>query len=202
MQITLQQALNAIMQRANNNCITQEQVQSLLASTNGVTFANVHQVTQVKTAAKHKHENIFKVTVASVTLANNLKQFTNVYENKVKRTAAAIESNDKQAVEQFESASNWFTHTPCYSVVKHNTKDQYYLFALYNNSSSVYIHNGAIVDKQYVAQFLTPAAAKQLLNDSDTVTNKTHNIEHKAIVRTVALSSIVQLTANKETVIA
>lgn len=200
MQITLDQVSAALAARANNNVVTVAQVEELLASTKGVTFANVHQFTQVATAAKFKAENIFKFTIANITLANNLKDFTNVYENKVKRTAAQIEGNDEQAVAQFESAGNYFHHTPCYSIVKHNNKEEFYLFALYNKSTSVYLHNGQVVSKEYVADYLTASAAKTLLEDKDTVTNKTHGIEHKAIVRTVKMSSIIKLTANKETV--
>ena len=85
-------------------------------------------------------------------------------------------------------------------VAKQHKKDatKQYLYALFNsNSASLYIHNGVVVDEQHVAQYLTPSAAKQMLSKDTTVVNKTHNIKHSAIVRTISLSSIVSIKARK-----
>ena len=96
-------------------------------------------------------------------------------------------------------ADNYFEHTAVHCIVTHK-KDvtKQYLYALFNNNSaSLYIHNGVVVDEQHVAQYLTPSAAKQMLSKDTTVVNKTHNIKHSAIVRTISLSSIVSIKARK-----
>lgn len=193
MQITTAAAQTAIAQHANSNTITQSAIVTLLSAVTGTTFANATYVTQVKTAAAHKALNIQKVTIANVTLANNLKAFTSLYVNKVQRTS----SNSAQA---FVSTASYFTHTNCYSIVKHNSKNAHYLFAMFNSASSVYMLNNVVLTKQQVAQYLTASAASKLLADNSTVVNVKNNITHSAIVRTIALANIVSLTAAKQTV--
>jgi len=190
------QALANVQQLQNGSTISATDVESLLQNVHGTTFACLQQVTPVALAAAHKAKQIYKVTQANVQLFNNLRAFTNAYENAVKRSAARLSDNDQAAVANFESQGNWFEHDACYSIV-HSKKDpsKHYLFAIYNKADSMYVQDGLVVSKQHVAQYMTPSAAEQLLAPSETVTNVTHGIEHKVIVRTTLLSNIVSIKA-------
>lgn len=186
-----------LAQQANNSNSAAINIATLITK-NSATIANISYVTQVKTAAAHKHMQIVKITKASVMLANNLQAFTNMYLNKVQKTATTNASN-------FVTAPAHFTHTACYSVVHNANLNTYYLFALFNNNSkSIYVNtaNNAILTKQQVAQYLTASAAKQLLQSNATVHNKTNNITHSAIVRTIKLANIVSISINKQVVAA
>lgn len=197
--LTLAHANAAIQQQQNATTITPVQVQQLLHNVHGTTFAQILYVTQVKTAAAHKQMLIHKVTRANVQLFNNLLAATNAYTNAVKRSAAQ-HNNSADAIANFAAASNYFEHTLCYSLVKHKQQQKYYLFALYNTAISIYVHEQQQLTKQQVAQYLTASAAQQLLNPADTVHNVTQDVTHSVIVRTIALASIVQLTAQKQTI--
>ena len=198
MKLTSTQAIQLADAQANGKTITALSIAQVLGNAS-VTFASVEYVTKVATAAAHSNEVIQKVTIASVILASSLKAHTSVYANKVKRTAEINTLADALAVEKFVPADNYFEHTAVHCIVTHK-KDvtKQYLYALFNNNSaSLYIHNGVVVDEQHVAQYLTPSAAKQMLSKDTTVVNKTHNIKHSAIVRTISLSSIVSIKARK-----
>jgi hypothetical protein len=166
-----------------------------------VTFANIAYTTQVKTAAAHKAVNIQKHVVANVQLFSNIKQATQVFANAVQKSASAIASNDAQAVANFTQQSNYFTHTNCYSIVQHKSNNNLYLYCVFNNTQSVqYTINNVVATKQQVAQYLTKSAAQKLLQTDNTVTNKTHNIQHNVQVRTIALANVKSVTTNKQTV--
>lgn len=166
-----------------------------------VTFANIAYTTQVKTAAAHKTVNIQKHVVANVQLFANIKQATQVFANAVQKSASAIASNNAANVANFTQQSNYFTHTNCYSIVQHKKNNNLYLYCIFNNTQSVqYTINNAVATKQQVAQYLTASAAKQLLQNDNTVTNKTHNIQHNVQVRTIALANVKSVTTNKQTV--
>lgn len=191
-------ALALIAQHATGTCITPADVVLLLQNVHGVTFAQIRTVTPVKLSAANKQHKILKVGRANVQLANNLKAHTELYANAVKRSAGAIADNDQQQVAAFESSGNYFEHTNCFAVVQHKTDpSKQYLFGIYNTGEAVYVHSGQVVDKQYVAQFLTPAEAKKLLAPPAPVYNVAHDIEHNVVVRTVSLSNIVSIAACK-----
>lgn len=190
-------AVAILAQHAVAQCISAAQVAALLASVS-VTFANIAYVTQVQTAAAHKHNNVQKVTVANVQLFANINAFTSVYANAVKRSAAQIASNNESAVAAFTAQSNYFAHTQCYSIVQHKQTLAQYLYAIYNNASSVYFINNAVATKQQVAALLTASASAKLLQSSNTTHNVTHNITHNVNVRTIALANIVSIHANKQ----
>ena len=168
-----------------------EQIQNILATTKGCTFAQIQYSTKVATAAAHKAVNITKETKANVQLFNNLKEFTDVYTNAVKRSAG---------VDEFVKSDSYFEHTECFSIVEHKTSGKQYLFAIFNNAKSQYYVDGAPVTKHEVAQYLTKSAAAKLLDTSGVVYNATNDIEHTVQVRTIALENIVGLTANKQTI--
>lgn len=194
-------ALQALQLHNSGYAITPQDVSNMLATVRGTTFAIITQVTKVATAAAHKAVTINKVTEASVQLFNNLNEFTSVYANAVKRTASNIAGNDAAAVEAFQAQSNYFEHTDCYSVVKHKTKEAYYLYAIYNNAKSVYFIDGKEATKAEVVQYLTPSAAAALTEARETTVNVTTGVEHSVTVRTVSLQNIVSIVANKQLLI-
>ena len=196
--LTLAQAQSAIALHANNTVVTAQQIQNLLQNVS-VTFAQITYVTTVTLAAAHKAQNIQKVTTANVILCSNINAHTSVYANKVKRSAAKYSNNNAQAVAAFTAQQNYFTHTATHCIVAHTQHaNKMYLYAIYNNAQSVYMHNNAVVSKQHVAAYCTKSAAATLLQQSNTVVNKTHNITHNVQVRTIALSNIVSIRARKQ----
>lgn len=193
----LQQALAAITAQQNAARIVASDVQALLQNVNGTTFAGITQVTPVKLAAKHKDLRILKVTAARVQLFNNAN--SDIYGNQVRRKAEGAHGNDAAAVQSFETQENYYEHdSTCYSLVKHRGNGTEYLYCIYNGADSVYVMDGKLVDKQTVAQYMTPAAAKDLLNPKSTVVNKTYGVEHDVVVRTIKLENIVRIAAVKQ----
>ena len=195
------EALQAIALHNSGNSIRKEQVADMLKAVRGTTMASIVQVTKVALAAKHKAVTIKKVTEASVQLFNNLNEHTSVWANAVKRSASKNADNDAEAVAGFTAQSNWFEHTECYSVVKHKSKEQYYLYAIYNNADAVYMMDGNEVSKAEVAKYMTPAAAADLLNPYDATLNVTHDVLHTAVCRATALENIVSIIAQKQLLI-
>ena len=190
---TLQHALTALAQHASNNSITAQQVAQLLAN-NTATFASITHVTKVATAAKHKHVAIQKVTKANVTLFNTHYDYTQA----VQRSAQRIAHNNATDVQQFTQQDNYYEHTNCYSVVKHKLNSNLYLYAAYNNANSLYFIDGVQANKQQVATYLTASASAKLLQDNSIVHNVSNNVLHTVHIRTVQLSNIVSITANKQ----
>jgi hypothetical protein len=196
--LTLQNAQHAlnVHASANVNAVTlnAQAITNLLANKN--TFASIVYVTQVATSAKHKHVNIQKVTKANVQLFST--QFN--YAQAVQKSASKISANNANNVQQFTAQANYFTHTSnCYSIVQHNSNSNLYLYASFNNASSVYFINNVVATKQQVAQYLTASASAKLLQDHNTVVhNATNNVLHTVNVRTIALANIVSIVANKQ----
>jgi len=195
------EALQAIALHNSGNSIRREQVSDMLKAVRGTTFASIVQVTKVALAAKHKLVTIKKVTEAQVQLFNNLNDNTSVWANAVKRSAAKNADNDAENIAAFEAQSNWFEHTDCYRIVKHRTKDAYYLYAIYSSAAAVYMMDGNEVSKAEVAQYMTPAAARDLLNPYDATLNVTHDVLHTAVCRATALENIVSIVAQKQLLI-
>lgn len=174
-------------------------LEAALANISGTTLAYIAQTTPVGLAAKNKARNIVKHTEASVTLANNLKEMTNLYLNKVKKTAISGDA------EEFELSSTWFKHTDTYSIVKHNTKEQYYLYVLYNKChSSVYedLDTGTVMSKEEVAELMTPSAAKKLLGEDGVSHNKKNDVKHMAVIRTIAIANLDKVTISGNEIVA
>lgn len=170
---------------------TAKAVRNMIQYVKGATFANITQATRVKTAAAHKDAVIIKVTVANVMLANNLKEFTNIYKNRVQREIG----------EDFVVSDTWFTHTDCHSIVEHNTNGKLYLYAMYNNTVSTAYYNvdsGTVMSKEDVAAYMTPSAAKRLLEPTVTTYNKTNDVEHSVTIRTIGMENIVHMNVNKQ----
>lgn len=192
--LTFQQAQHALNLQLQGTRITPADVNLLLHGVHGMTMASALYVTQVKTAAAYRDLRIHKVTQASIQLANNLLAFTNVYAQAVKRSSLAL-GNSASLVAAFAPQDNYFEHTPCYSVVKHKQQQKYYLFAIFNRASSIYLFEGRQLSVQEVAGYMTPSAADKLLKPTDEVENVAYGITHNVHVRTVQLDKIVRLRA-------
>lgn len=149
----------------------------------GTTFAQVEYSTQVKTAAAHKDKVVKKQVSANVQLFDSVKN--DVYVQAVKRAAERL-GNDAS---NFEASTSHFTHTDCYSIVENN--GTYYLYCIYNSAKSRYSINGKECSKQEVMELLTPSARKAM--ESKTTHNKTNDVEHNVIIRTIKLSNIEQI---------
>ena len=161
-------------------------IQTALETIKGSTIANIDTVTPVTVSAENKKAGIVitKFTSGSVMLFNNINDTTDPYLNKVLKTSDA---------ESFEKSSTYFHHLDCYSLCKHNTKDEYYICLIWNNAQSVYFVNGIEATKEQVAQYQTPSEAKKTLDKSGIVYNKTNDVEHHAIFRVVKLDNIKRL---------
>jgi len=195
--LTTQNALQALALHANNKTISANAIVSALNNAS-VTFAQVTYVTPVATSAKHKNVQIQKVVCANVQLFCTLKNF-DVYTKAVQRSASTIASNDAQAVDNFVAQSNYYEHDEqCFSLVAHKQNGKQYLYAIYNNASSVYFVDGRVADKQQVAQYLTASASAKLLGNNNTTHNVTNNVTHDVKVRTIALENLVSIVVNKQ----
>jgi hypothetical protein len=169
-------------------------VKSLIA--NGSTFAKIETITPVKTAAKYKDVKIEKTTIANVQLFGTLKDLQ-VYQRAVIKSANKI---DNQAIESFEVSDNYFEHdSECFSIVYHKTNGTAYLYAVYNNSKSSYTIDGKTATKSEVSEYLTPSERDKMLGDSSIVYNKTNDLLHSVIVRTIKLDNVISIKANKMT---
>lgn len=183
--------------------LTSDQVCNALKDVKGVTFAGVDYVTRVNTAAAHKNVKIEKVTTANIQMFNNLTDY-DVYAKAVKRSAGKINGNDADAVQNFKTSANWHEHVAdkVFSIVQHKKTGDEYLYAIYNGAASVYYIDGAVADKQQVAQYLTKGDAAKLFKDNSVVYNATNDVEHSVICRTIALENVVELRVNKQVVTA
>lgn len=172
--------------------ITLQDIQALLADVKGTTFAQVSYETDVKPAAANKHRSIRKLTSASIQLFAGLKDFA-VYKRQVER---------KADIEDFQVSDTWFHHTPCFSVVEHKQTGKHYLYAIFNSAHSTFMIDGAYATRAEVAALLTPSAAKTLLDDSGEVYNKTNDVTHNVICRTVALENVKAIRAVRQEITA
>jgi len=168
-------------------------IKNLLANVS-TTFAQVGYTTAVKTAAAHKGVDIVKVTTANVQLFSNIKAATSVFANAVKRSAAKL----GEEVETFQVSDTYYEHTDCYSIVQHKTKGSLYLYCIYNKAKSAYYIDGVESTKEEVAVYLTPGEAKKLLEPTKVVHNKTNDVTHDVVVRTIGLENITSINACKE----
>ena len=188
-------AQNALQLNASNVKITEADVVNLLAN-KSVTFAQITTVTPVATAAKFKTVSIKKVVNANVQLFANIKDYS-LYATQVMRSANKLNANAN--VTNFEVSDTWFTHTNCYSVVKHKTQNKFYLYAIFNSvTSSMYFINNVVATKEQVAQYLTASNVLKLFDTSGVTHNKTNNVTHNVVLRTVELNNIVSIKANKQ----
>lgn len=192
--------------KANSNPTLQQHknlgaIEGLLNRTNGTAFANVEQVTRVKLAAAHKDHVIFKRSRSNVILFANVDAAKQHFGNAVKRSASKLGTSPQDNIDKFTQGSNWFTHqhqfSDLYCIVKHCTRDDLYLYAVYNGTQESTYYSETLdkeLTKQEVAEYMTPSAAKKLTQT--TVYNKSNDVEHTVHVRAVSLQNVVSIRAN------
>jgi hypothetical protein len=179
--------------------MNKQQLIDLLANTKGATLANITTLTPVNLNAANKKAGIeiFKKTTGSVVLFNNLKDTTDPYVNRVLKSIK--KSGD--TLTEWKKGKSWWHHTEvCYSLAKHNDKDDFYIALHWNDSSVEFTLNDKKIDRLTVASYMTPSEAKKLLDDSGKVFNQTNQIEHDDFIRVVKLENVISLTANKQTI--
>lgn len=191
-----QQAQAALAAQQSNAQFGVQQIRDLLQNAS-VTFANVTFVTQQQNAAAHKNVIINKCTNANIILCSNIAAHTNVYANKVRKSALQYANNSREDIDNFDTSTASFTHTDCYSVVQNKkVATKFYLYAIFNTAQTVLLHNNTVVTAQYAQQFVTPSA---LAAQRARVThNKTNNVTHDVVVRTIAISNLVSIRARKQ----
>jgi hypothetical protein len=160
----------------------------------GASFKHLEFTSEVKTSEKFKHVKICKQVTANIQIYSNLSELTTVYKNAVIKTGKAITENDMEKLRNFEVSSTWFHHLPeCFSIVKNNTSEELYLYARFLSSNSVYFVDGVGVEKEDILEYLTPSECKKLTEDNSIIYNKTNDILHQVIIRTIKLSNITLL---------
>ena len=172
--------------------ITAQDVVALLDPVKGTTFAQLVYDTEVKPAAANKHHSIRKLTTANVQLFANTKDFL-VFKRQVERSAG---------IGDYKLSDTWFHHTPCFSIVEHNTNGKQYLYAIMNSAKSSFTIDGAAATRQQVAALLTASAADKLLNPQDEVYNKANDVTHNVHPRVIELINIKSIRAMKQEITA
>lgn len=160
----------------------------------GASFKHVEFTSEVKTSAKFKHVKISKQVTANIQIYSNLSELTTVYKNAVIKTGKAITENDMEKLRNFEVSATWFHHLPeCFSIVKNNSSEELYLYARFLSSTSEYFVDDIAVEKAEILQYLTPSECKKITEDNSIIYNKTNDILHQVIIRTIKLSNITLL---------
>lgn len=179
---------------------------AILSDTVGTTFANMVSVTDVALASAHKKAGIVvkKVVQSTIIVANNLKEGTNLYKNKVLKTMDSDQytfsgSNYEHAIDSNGIMIDAFS---VISLRRDNSKK--YLEAMPQSTQGVHyvkIQNGnvSLIYKDALKELLTPANAKKLDEDKSKVESVKNKTTHEAIYRAYKVESIHSLTVNKET---
>ncbi len=158
----------------------------------GAKFTNILYVTDVKTAAAHKHVKITKSTSANVQIYANLSDVTEVYKNAILKNA--VDSNGEKITE-FEVSKTWFSHVPkCFSIAyKDSNPDVKYLWCRMIKAKSEYFIDGVAVLKTDILQYLTPSEVKKLTQDTSIIHNVKNDVDHSVIIRTIKLDNITEM---------
>ena len=206
--LTLTQAQNIVNTVTNKAASNTSNVNvtaliNMLTSVNATTFASVTQASKVKTAAAHKTQNIYKITMQNITLCNSA---ASLYSNAVNKQI----SNNKATSASLQAftalASNYTSINNSYSVVALTSNlNKHYLRAIVNKcNASVYycVNTNTFIAKHVLAQYLTASAARTLLSTNTSTTVQHANVTHSVTARTFSLANIYSLTANKQTLTA
>lgn len=202
--LTLQQSQNIVStlnskKASNTSNINVTSIINALKHVKATTFAGLTQASKVKTAAAHKAEDIYKITVQQVTLCNS---DASLYNNAV--TREVVKTNQAS---EFESLpSNYVMINDSYSVcaLKSNT-NKHYLRAIVNNASEVVYYcntTNKFLTKQEVSEYLTASASKALLNPPKTNEIKHAEVEHNVTIRNFGLENIYSINLAKQSLTA
>ena len=165
-----------------------EQIEELLSSFQGSTFASLDTITNV--ALKGGKKNEMQGRVTKRTSNNQVMLFTNEksngYENMVKRRLVA-EGKDPESFTV--GPLPWGERVPNTPLIKH--KDRYYIQMIFNKSgnSNYFLDNRAIDKADITGLEERVGTGKQGLEEDNGV-----------VVRTVALDSIIEIRLLGETV--
>ena len=187
-------------QAQNNSNVNVTTVINALANVQAATFATLTQCSKVKTAAAHKAQNIYKITVQNVTLCNSS---ASLYSNAVNKQVQA-QSATAQAFTALPSNYTMLNNSYSVCALKSNT-NKHYLRAIVNKCLQVVYYcanTNAILTKQHVAQFLTASAAKALLEPNKATTVQHANVTHTVTARTFSLQNIYSINVAKQTLTA
>lgn len=203
--LTESQALDVV---TLNDSIKKEShnLNSLLDSTVGTTFASMVSVTDVALAAAHKKAGIVvkKVVQSTIIVANNLQESTNLYTNKVMRTVDQSPNHDDKP---FVFSGSNYERVPgdAYSVISlRSNNDKKYLEAFPQATQGVHyikIEGGEVsaITKDELVNYLTPSAAKKLFEDKSVVYNVKNDVTHSAVYRAYKVESIHSLKLGGKT---
>lgn len=156
-------------------------------------FASVEYTSPVQTAAKHRDtiEIVKTVSAKVIVFATGY-----AYTAAVKRSAERLGNT----VTEFATGTTHFEHTDCYSIVENKRSGKPYLYCAVQSANSQYWVNGTAATRSTVAKYLTPSAAKKLLEPSNEVYNKTNDVTHDLQIRTIALENIQMAKVNNQVI--
>ena len=168
-----------------------------------VTFAGVEYSTTVPVAAKWKGQiEIKKRTRATVILTGGAESARGLYARMVRKSAATIPENSVENIESFQSQDSWFLHDEsCFSIVR-SKKDpeKTYLYGFFNSANrpkTIYYINGIPVHKGEIREYLTASKAKEIFESTGVTHNKTYDVTHKIVPRTIGFDNIETLRVRK-----
>ena len=158
------------------------------ANPSNAQFASVVYASDVPVAARHRPTQINKqVSARVIVFATGY-----AYSEAVRRSAARL----GQEVSAFETSSTHFEHTDCYSIVENKRSGKPLLFCSVQSATSEYFINGVSASKTEVAEYLTPSAARKLLDNSGTVHNRKNDVTHSLQIRTISIDNIQSIRVN------
>jgi len=165
-------------------------VRDLLWGLSGTTVASVDFEAPVAVAAANRGIDLIKKTRASVVLAGKIAEDTDVYLNRVSRTAEIEPAF-------FEKSEAWYTHDDdVYSIVRAKKDQREYLHLQINRRFDSYFLAGEEITAEQAASYCTPSQAKKILADTDApIYNRKNDLEHRAIVRAVRLEHVTRIAA-------
>jgi len=163
----------------------------------GTNFANIEYCVVLNTSAPNRAVKIRKVVRCNAQLFASIKDY-DLYRKQVLRSANKLSESE---ITDFVVSDTYFEHTDCFSVVQHKRDSaKKYLYAIYNRAESFVFVDDVESTKEYAASFMTKSDAAKLLNDSTLVYNKTNDVTHDVICRTITLTNIVSMTVNKQVI--
>ena len=174
------------------NFLTVALIEEEITKVKGGQFRNVIFISEVKTAAKFKELKVTKKVSANVQIYGTIEDYKTLYLNGVLKSANKILENGK--VEEFTISDTYYNHSPkCFSIVEHKTNGKKYLYARFFSSNSIFYVNDIETEKADILQYLTPSDVKKLTTDNSVVYNKTNDILHQNIIRTIKLQNIIKI---------
>ena len=170
--------------------VTKEEIKALFANNNNG-FATVEYFTKVKTAAAHKHLPLFKHSVIQVQLFST----HSAYETAVKNSAEKL-SGEKP---EFKKSSAHFEHDPeCYSIVTGANGNEMLYCRVIRPLKSEFFLGKDLISMENAALYMTPSEAKKMLTAGEPTHNKTNDVTHNVVIRTISISNLKRVAGKGE----